>query len=238
MSNFTRSISISLVLCLAFGFPAHAKKDKGETPAPDVEAQADEVLEIQDIGIPEFDKVFVQVMGINTTLDDFERQISAIERGLLTVIGGSEGASLGDALRDLRGNALEYLAIELVDGAPRIGLSDAAPNEVKSAISAVTEAVESLKGVKAGVQEIQAQLQTITAAAVMLPPQVPAAVTQAGMTIRDVRPTLQKTRENIRVTSQTTRRAVDITRQAGDAVSNIIRVLRGKEDEAAEGVVD
>lgn len=167
-----RSISRALTVALgvfalgASAVPADsfAKKNKNKTEEP---------LEIKETKVASFDDVFSQVGEIKTDLDTVQKDLAAASDKIASAMGMAQGTPVADALADLKEKGKDHIKLTMAGDKPSLTVDDAAPENVKAAVTATNGAVvlwvDSAKTLAGLVDKSKA----VAEAASALPPQVP-----------------------------------------------------------------
>ncbi|MEL6348758.1 MAG: hypothetical protein AAFV53_36980 [Myxococcota bacterium] len=193
--RFTAFTLLSGLLAFSMGSDdAMAGKKKRGNDAP---------TEIVETGISAFDDTFMQVKTIHGTLDTSETSIKTAETDMLTAVGAATDAPLETALADFQSQAQEFITVEMDGTMPSLNFKPEAPANVQTGVNGINSALGNLKGVIAELETLPDEVSTLIDAATAMPAQVPSAVKDAGLGVKEIRPTTQKVKDNVTVTNQT-----------------------------------
>ena len=157
-----RTFVFSVVLSLALVATGDAQaKPKG-----------DDLPTITLTTIEQFDAVFSKGKAIETSLIESSKQLTDARLELNKALGVAADAPLKTALEDLKSKAGDALAVTMEGGKPKLSVKDAAPDNVKVAVTAVGKLVDACQAVVDQTKAIPGQVTELSTAATAFPGQL------------------------------------------------------------------
>ena len=185
-----------LVFSLSTG-DALAKKDKGG------DASADAPAEIQDTGLPSFDKVFGQVKDIHATLAESQKTLDEANGKLKDSLGVTENTTLSQTIGKLKAEAMGNLTLTMDGGKPMIATTSDTADNIKAAVAALNDSMDGIVEGTKKLQELVPKTQELVAATKELPPKVPDEAKSAGLNPMEIPGLTKKVNNNVKATGQT-----------------------------------
>ncbi|GEM_PF-3301637 len=207
--NFWKLLAAG-VLASALVLPgtADAKRKKSDDSAE----QATETVDIEDCGVAEFDTVFNEARGIHDTLTDAQTKLAEANTGIATALGLDPGATLADALTNLKELGGDAISMTLDGTTPKLSATDAAPAEVTAAIEAVNTAVGNVLEVAASLATLPDQSKQVVESAKALPGQLNADILESnGLAAKDLLGVGKTVKNNVKAIGTTPDRVTSVT---------------------------
>lgn len=221
MTTFRSLTPFVVITALVLGFgqgDAFAKKEK----APKAPKETSEMVEIAMTGIADADaKVFAPAKAIHDTLAGIEASLKAGTDAFTSALGVTEGTPLADALASLKSNAGDSLTVAMDGTMPKISVADAAPDNVKAAVSSLNDLVDAHVSALDQAKDLPAQAQALVAAAQTLDPA--AMAKQAAGNPMDIPKVLKTINNNLKAVSSTPDRVKNVT----NTVSGNVEAIKG-----------
>ena len=209
MTNFRSVTPFVVITALLLGFgqgDAFAKKEK----APKETKETTEMVEIVMTGIAEADsKVFEPAKAIHDTLAGIENSLKTGTDAFTSALGVTQGTPFADALASLKANAGDSLSVAMDGVKPKITVADAAPDNVKAAVSSLNDLVNAHVAAMDQAKDLPAQAQALVAAAQTLDPA--AMAKQAAANPMDVPKVLKTINNNLKTVKTTPDRVKNVT---------------------------
>lgn len=209
MSGIRSFVPFVVVTALLIGFgqgDALAKKEK----APKAPKETAEMVEITMTGIAEADsKVFEPAKAIHDTLASIENDLKAGTDAFTAALGVTQGTPLADALTSLKANAADSLTVEMDGMKPKVSVKDAAPDNVKAAVSSLNDLVELHVKALDQAKDLPAKAQELVASAQSLDPA--AMAKEAAANPMDIPKVLKTINNNLKAINTTPDRVKNVT---------------------------
>ena len=195
---------------------AFAKKEKAS-------AEASGPLEIQETKIASFDDTFGKVKDLQAKLTLMNTNMVGANDKITEALGLPKGTPVADALADLKAKAGDTLTVALDGDKPKLTVADAAPENVKSAVTAANDAVNMWMAAAKDATTLQSDLMAIKDEAAALPGKTPDAVKEAGLPVTELPKVTKAVNNNLKATMQT----VDMAKMVVESLGANIQTLKG-----------
>ncbi len=220
MTSHTRpwlAIVAAIALSLVPMNDALAKKDK--------KSKGKEVPEnIELTGLKSFDNVFGEIADIDARLDKAEKALRTAKRDLNTALALEKGTPLKDAIADLQKKSEGKVKVALKGKQPQLEASDAVPQNITDALTAVNGLTAALVVSVEELASIPGEVKSLQKKTLKFPEKLKSEVLDnPTMSIKDIPKTLKVLKGNTVVTAGLPQRS---TKVSGRAVS-LLEVVAG-----------
>lgn len=205
----------ALTLALAVNRPAMAKKKSHDAELPSIEAT----------GISAFDDVFNQVSEIQATLTGSRNSLDKANEKIVEAVGLGHDATVAEALDHLNQKAGDALTVTMSGEMPTLSVSDAAPDDVKKAVSDINAAVKDKSATVTELRGLLPQSQALVEQSSSFPGKVPSAVKDAGLKMTDVPKVAKKVKNDCEATRKTPGMVKDLIAE-GDATLDAVKSIK------------
>jgi hypothetical protein len=201
---------------------AAAKKKKGDDASADAPAEA---LSIVETGVADVDGVFMPIKGIHDQLTGAEERLRNAETNIRTALGVASDAPLATALADFKAQAADSITFAMDGTTPKLSVSDAAPENIKTGVAAIQSAFTDLQTVITELPALKDQaMEAVNAAKGM---DFKALATSAGLGAKDILPFVKTAGANLKATTQTPDRITGTVNAATSLMGTLTEPFKG-----------
>ena len=202
---------------------AHAKKKKGDDAATD--AAPAEALQIVATNVADVDAVFMPIKGIHDQLSGAEERMRNAETNIRTALGVAADAPLATALADFKAQAADSISFAMDGTTPKLSVSDAAPENIKTGVAAIQSAFTDLQTVITELPALKDQaMEAVNAAKGM---DFKALATSSGLAAKDILPFTKTAAANLKATTQTPDRITTTVQAATSLLGTLTEPFKG-----------
>lgn len=179
-----------LATALFVAFPVDAKKTSSTSSAS---ACASELPTVQTTGVAAFDDVFNKAGAILTSLGGTCTELNTSRTNFNTALGISTDSPMKTALEDLKTKASGAVTVAMNGTVPSLAVQDAAPENVKSAVTAANGLITASGNAVTTLTGLQGQATELVSAVTAFPAQIPS----LGLDPKTLLSTTGKVKSNI-----------------------------------------
>lgn len=173
---------------------------------------------IELVGINAFDAVFTQARDIDKILDRARKQIRNGRTNLNSALGLTQGTPWADAVSQLQKKGGSKLRLASSGGGFKLQASDAVPNNVKSAVSAMNSTLGNYRTALTQMANLPKEIKQLNAAAAKFPDRIQRNYNNLGISAFELPQILSTTSNNLQMMSRFPKR---VTKLSGDINSNL-----------------
>lgn len=156
-------IALAALVTLGVSADAEAGKKKkknkgGDTTTEEAADKDSDGIQILDTGLEDVDSFFAAAKAPIGTLTSTRQGIDKLQLDLNTALGLAEGTPLADAIADLKSKAGDSLTVAMDGTMPKVTASDAAPENVTTAVDALNSGVDEIGKLVGGLAQLPAQI--------------------------------------------------------------------------------
>jgi hypothetical protein len=150
-------------------------------------------------GIKDLDSFFGKAQGMLDKLYTAQDAIADANLNLNTALGIAEGASLGDALEELKSSAKGALTLKMEGTKPKISVKPGASPTVTNGVAALNGLVEAMGKATVALGSMPKDAQALVTEAKTLPSKVPTMAKDAGLKATQIPKTLKAVGANVKL---------------------------------------
>jgi len=178
-------------------------------------------------GLSDVDAVFAQVQGLLDLVRGARTDIATAELSLRSALGVTEGADLGDALKELKTEAKGSIQLKMNGARPSLSTRSGASPKVTKAVAGINGLVAALARATQKLAQVPKQAQAVIAQAKTVPSTLPNSLKEAGMAPKELPGMLRAVKKNIKLTASVPKECAQVGKDAASTFKMVASTFAG-----------